>query len=84
MTNAANPFTFGGNRAVRSPNACRFVGEGEVWITREGSRVVLQPRPIAWSERFACLAGSTAKFPYPEEPPAVARNEELRLENWRS
>jgi hypothetical protein len=55
-----------------------------VWIARGASRVELQPRPIAWSEQFARLAGSAPDFPYPEEPPMVERYEDLRLENWRT
>jgi len=37
--------------------------------------------PLAWSEQFVRLAGSAEDFPYPEEPRAIERNEDLRPED---
>lgn len=71
MSDVAKLFKSGGSQAVRLPKQYRFVGEDEVLISREGSRVVLEARKAAWSERFLRLAGSAADFPYPAAPPPV-------------
>ena len=77
MAEVAKLFKSGGSQAVRLPKEYRFPDEGEVLISREGNRVILESRQPAWSERFVRLAGSAAEFPYPEEPPAAEPGPEL-------
>lgn len=77
MSDVAKLFKSGGSQAVRLPKQYRFVDEDEVFIWREGHRVVLESRRSAWSDRFRALAGSSADFPYPEEPPAVEPGPDL-------
>jgi antitoxin VapB len=71
MADRAKLFRTGGSQAVRLPRAYRFDGQTEVLIRREGTRVVLEGAPRAFSPRFLALAGSAREFPYPPEPPAV-------------
>jgi len=44
-----------GSQSVRLPEECRFKGQREVLVHREGKRVILEPAD-EWSEAFlACL-----------------------------
>ena len=84
-----------GAQAVQLPDEYRFEGQDEVWVSRQGSRLILEPVRRAWSREFLDLAGSARDFPYPEEPlPAepgpvtdnvdgFERVEGLRIENGR-
>lgn len=83
MVEMARLFKIDRSQMVKLPKAFQFVGENEVSISRAGNRVALEARPSAWSEGFARLAGSATEFPYPEDPRAVTRNEDLRLERDR-
>jgi tRNA(fMet)-specific endonuclease VapC len=57
----AKLFQNGGSQAVRLPKACRFPGQAEVLVRREGRRVILEPAD-EWSDEFrACLGSSTAE-----------------------
>ena len=69
MADRAKIFRTGGSQAIRLPKAYRFMGTDEVSVRRQGKRVILEPLPKAWSNRFRALAGSAADFPYPDEPP---------------
>lgn len=44
----AKLFVHGGSQAVRLPVEFRFHGK-EVFISKEGDRVVLSPRPESWA-----------------------------------
>jgi antitoxin VapB len=68
MPDRAKLFRSGGSQAVRLPKEYRFEDSDEVLVRRQGRRVVLEPVPKTWSQRFRKLAGSTADFPYPPEP----------------
>jgi virulence-associated protein VagC len=62
----AKLFRHGGSQAVRLPKRYRFDEQSEVFIRREGERVILEPIPERFSTRFVELAGSAPDFPYPE------------------
>ncbi len=52
MLRTAKLFVSGGSQAVRLPADFRFEGR-EVFISREGGRVVLSPKPASWAEFLA-------------------------------
>jgi virulence-associated protein VagC len=64
----AKIFRTGGSQALRLPREFRFDENVEVWIHREGDRVILEAKRNGWSEDFLALAGSARTFPYPAEP----------------
>ena len=45
-------FQSGGSQAVRLPKAFRFSTK-EVFITQEGDKVILSPKPLSWTDYFA-------------------------------
>jgi antitoxin VapB len=49
MSRTAKIFVSGGSQAVRLPADCRFEGK-EVFISKQGDRVVLSPKPESWAE----------------------------------
>ena len=72
----AKLFRMGSSQAVRLPEEYRFEGSDEVWIHREGARVILEPAPRQWSRAFLDLAGSCPDFPAPTADfPPVAGSE---------
>jgi antitoxin VapB len=77
MADRAKLFKSGGSQAVRLPRAYRFRDAEEVLISRQGSRIILEPLGRSWSGRFLALAGSAQDFPYPEEPPAAEPGPDL-------
>jgi len=68
MSERAKLFVSGGSQAVRLPKAYRFEKQGEVRISRDGERVILEPARRRWSRAFIELSGGAPDFPYPEEP----------------
>lgn len=55
MKHRAKLFQNGGSQAVRLPKDCRFEGQEEVLVRREGDRVILEPAD-EWSQEFLdCL-----------------------------
>jgi antitoxin VapB len=52
MSRIAKLFTSGGSQAVRLPAEFRFEGK-EVFISRDGERIVLSPKPESWAEYLA-------------------------------
>lgn len=69
MSERAKLFVSGGSQAVRLPKNYRFQNQGEVRISREGERVILEPAQRRWSRAFLELSGTAPDFPYPDEPP---------------
>jgi virulence-associated protein VagC len=71
--------------AFRQLDACRTTAEArirlegcdEVLISRDGHRLILDPRRRSWSGAFLDLAGSEPDFPEPAEPPVVEPGPEL-------
>ena len=61
MSRTAKIFASGGSQAVRLPADCRFAGK-EVFIHREGDRVILSPRPHSWSDYLEHGPRTTADF----------------------
>lgn len=59
MGRHAKLFRNGGSQAVRLPRSCRFEGQSEVVVRREGRRVVLEPLD-EWPECFLNALGSLA------------------------
>jgi len=56
-----------GSQAVRLPKECRFTGQREVMVRREGRRIILEPAD-EWSDKFrACLGGWSGKIPRPKQ-----------------
>jgi antitoxin VapB len=63
----AKLFRNGGSQAVRLPKECRFAGEDEVVVRREGRRVILEPVD-EWSEEFlSCLGSVEGEIPRPKQ-----------------
>jgi antitoxin VapB len=58
----AKVFRSGRSQAVRIPKAYRFDCE-EVFIEREGDRVILTPRPASFKEYFERASRFTDDFP---------------------
>lgn len=58
----AKVFMSGRSQAVRIPKAYRFEC-GEVFIEREGERIVLTPRPRSWKEYFAGAPRLPSDYP---------------------
>ena len=52
MSSTAKLFMNGRSQAVRLPAEFRFAGN-EVFIERQGERVVLSPKPTGWDDFFA-------------------------------
>jgi antitoxin VapB len=61
MSRTAKLFASGGSQAVRLPAEYRFTGN-EVFIYREGDRVVLSPKPQSWADYLAQGPRATADF----------------------
>ena len=64
-------FRTGGSQAIRLPREFRFEETAEVWIHREGDRVILEAKRQGWSDDFLALAGGAPSFPYPADPTGV-------------
>jgi antitoxin VapB len=58
----AKMFRTGRSQAVRIPKAYRFAC-GEVFIERDGERVILTPRLRSWKDYFARAPRLPADFP---------------------
>ena len=66
MARKAKLFQNGGSQAVRLPKDCRFEGQDEVVVYRDGDRVILAPAD-AWSEEFlACLGAWDEEIERPD------------------
>jgi antitoxin VapB len=61
MSQIAKVFTTGRSQAVRLPKAFRFKGK-EVFIRKEGNRVILSEKPESWDDLFASPARVTEDF----------------------
>jgi antitoxin VapB len=77
MRKRAKLFRTGGSQAIRLPREFRFEESAEVWIHREGDRVILEAKRHGWSDDFISLAGSVPAFPYPAEAPPVEPGPDL-------
>jgi antitoxin VapB len=66
-TARAKLFQNGGSQAVRLPKECRFAGQGEVSVRREGRRVILEAAD-EWPDEFrACLGAWPSKIHRPPQ-----------------
>ena len=61
MTETAKLFTTGRSQAVRLPKAFRFEGK-EVFIHKEGDRVILSAKPESWDDFFDSPSRVTEDF----------------------
>lgn len=61
MERKAKIFTSGGSQAVRLPADFRFT-ESEVFIHRDGDRVILSPKPPSWTEYLVSGARATSDY----------------------
>ncbi len=61
MSKTAKLFTTGRSQAVRLPKEFRFEGS-EVFIHREGERVILSPKPKSWDDFFNSAERPSADF----------------------
>ena len=61
MTHTAKVFVTGRSQAVRLPKAYRFKSK-EVFIHKEGNRVILSEKPESWDDFFASPARVTEDF----------------------
>ena len=61
MAETAKVFKTGRSQAVRLPKAFRFKGN-EVFIRKEGNRVILSEKPESWEDFFASPARVTEDF----------------------
>ena len=58
----AKVFKTGRGQAVRIPKEYRFTCD-EVFIERDGERVILTPRPTSWRDYFAKATRFTDDYP---------------------
>lgn len=69
----ARVFVTGRSQAVRLPKAFRFDCD-EVFIERQGDKVILSPKPKSWADYFATSQGFSEDFPdHIEELPMQER-----------
>jgi len=61
MAETAKVFKTGRSQAVRLPKEFRFKGN-EVFIRKEGNRVILSEKPESWDDFFASPARVTEDF----------------------
>ncbi|MCK4841584.1 MAG: antitoxin [Methylococcales bacterium] len=61
MSKTAKIFTTGRSQAVRLPKAFRFEGK-EVFIHKEGNRVILSEKPESWDDFFNSPVQVSADF----------------------
>ena len=72
MSRRAKIFQNGGSQAVRLPKDCRFEGQDEVMVYRDGNRVILEPVD-EWSAEFlACLGAWDEEIERPSQRPLAA------------
>ncbi|MBM4440873.1 MAG: AbrB/MazE/SpoVT family DNA-binding domain-containing protein [Candidatus Rokubacteria bacterium] len=65
----AKLFASGGSQAVRLPRDCRFDGQDEVVVRREGPRVIIEATD-EWPDAFrACLGAWRVAIPRPKQNP---------------
>lgn len=57
----AKVFQNGRSQAVRLPKEFRF-NTSEVYIEKQGDRVILSPRPLSWDDFFASSLRPSADF----------------------
>ena len=74
MSKTAKVFQTGRSQAVRLPKEFRF-GCSEVFIRRQGNRVILSEKPEAWDHFFASPSRPTADFMSTREDPEPERRE---------
>jgi antitoxin VapB len=67
----AKLFMNGRSQAVRLPAEYRFDGN-EVYITKEGDKVILSPKPTSWDDFFDSPLQATPDF--------LAKREDLPLQ----
>lgn len=68
-------FFNGRSQAVRLPKVFRFEGVTEVFIERDGDRVILSPRKRTSIERLIAALDEFESFPGREQPAAADSNE---------
>ena len=61
MRKTAKLFTTGRSQAVRLPKEFRFEGS-EVFIRKEGDKVILSQKPTSWEDFFSASERPTADF----------------------
>jgi len=61
MAKTAKLFTTGRSQAVRLPKEFRFEGS-EVFIRKEGDKVILSEKPTSWEDFFSASEHPTADF----------------------
>ena len=74
---AAKLFLNGRSQAVRLPKAFRFEGLTEVFIERDGDRVILSPSRRPSIERLIDALGQFEPWPEREQPSAADQREPL-------
>ena len=80
MPKTAKIFMNGRSQAVRLPAEFRFDCK-EVFIERQGDRVVLRPKPRGWDDFFARPSRVLDDF-LADRRGEFQRAPNLRLENW--
>ena len=77
MSRIAKLFQSGGSQAVRLPADCRLPGK-EVFIRREGERIILSPKPESWLEYLTHGPRATPDFMQGIEDLPVQERQPLR------
>jgi antitoxin VapB len=72
----AKIFMNGRSQAVRLPAKYRFTGS-EVYVTRDGDRVILTPKARSWGDFFAATPRVPADFMLDREDPPPQRRRRL-------
>ncbi len=71
----AKLFQNGRSQAVRLPKAFRFEGATEVYIQRDGDRIILTPTSKPSIERLIAALDRFVEFPDREQPPTEQSRE---------
>jgi antitoxin VapB len=67
-------FQSGGSQAVRMPKAFRFSTK-EVFITQDGDKVILSPKPLSWNDYFATPPDVPQDFLLDRENPSPEKKD---------
>ena len=77
MQTTAKLFLNGRSQAVRLPKSFRFEGLTEVYIERDGDRIILSPARRPSIERLISALDEFEDFPARQQPPKADPRERL-------
>ena len=73
----AKLFLNGRSQAVRLPEAYRFADVSEVYIQRDGDRIILSPKRKPSMQRLICALADFEDFPARQQPHNTDKGESI-------